>query len=87
MTAYLDIRVVPGASRDEVVGYHGELIKVRIRAAAVDGKANAAFLRYLSEVLDLPKKAVTLESGERSREKRVRIEGLEPEEVRRRLGL
>jgi len=83
--ATLRFHVVPNAKSDEVVGEHGDAIKVKLRASAVDGRANAALRCFLAEELNIPKSAIILERGQRSRDKVIRIEGLTEEEVRRRL--
>lgn len=54
----------------------GGALLVRLNAAPVDGAANAELIAVLSDVLDVPKRAVSIVSGERSRRKRVHIEGL-----------
>ncbi|MFA5531206.1 MAG: DUF167 family protein [Thiohalomonadaceae bacterium] len=69
----LDLRVQPRASRDELVGPHGEQMKVRITAPPVDGKANAHLLRFIAKAFGVPPSAVTLVSGETGRDKRLRI--------------
>ena len=84
----LDLRVVPNAGRDALVGAMGEAYKVKVRAPAVDGKANAALLEFLAEALDLRASQVSLVSGEKSRMKRVAFSGLDEagrEEVVRRM--
>lgn len=58
---------------------------MRVGAPPVEGAANDALLELLARALDLPRRAVTLVSGEHGRSKRVRIEGLGLEEVRTRL--
>ena len=68
----------PGASRSEFAGRHGERIKVRLAARAVDGKANAALVEFLAQHYRVPKRNVRIESGLKSREKRVVIEGAAP---------
>ena len=83
--ATLRFHVVPNAKTDEVVGEHGDAIKVKLRASAVEGRANAALRCFLAEELNIPKSAIILERGQRSRDKVIRIEGLTEEEVRRRL--
>jgi len=83
--ATLRFHVVPNARSDEVVGEHGDAIKVKLRASAVEGRANAALRCFLAEELNIPKSAIILERGQRSRDKVIRIEGLTEEEVRRRL--
>jgi len=54
----------------------GGALLVRLNAAPVDGAANAELIKVLSDVFDVPKHAVSIVSGERNRQKRVRIEGL-----------
>lgn len=57
------------------VGPEGQLL-ARVRAAPVEGAANAAVLRLLAETLSMPVSAITLEAGQGARLKRVRIEGI-----------
>ena len=66
----------PGASRSEFAGRHGERIKVRLAARAVDGKANQALVDFLAQHYKVPKRNVRIESGLKSRQKRVVIDGL-----------
>ena len=77
MTVSLRLRVQPGAKRTEVAGEHGEgtqaRLKVRLAAPAVDGKANAALVRFLALAFGVPPSRVTLLRGETSRQKTVRI--------------
>jgi uncharacterized protein (TIGR00251 family) len=70
----LELHVQPGASRSEFAGRHGERIKVRIAAPAVDDKANAALIDFLAAHYDVPKRSVRILSGLKSRRKRVEIE-------------
>jgi uncharacterized protein (TIGR00251 family) len=77
--------VVPNAKSDTVIGEHGGGIKIKLRARAVEDKANAALRCFLTEELNIPKRAITLERGHKSRDKLIRIDGLTEEEVRRRL--
>jgi len=70
--------VQPGASRSEFAGRHGERIKVRLAARAVDGKANAALVEFLAQHYRVPKRNVRIESGLKSRQKRVVIDGAAP---------
>jgi uncharacterized protein (TIGR00251 family) len=81
----LRLRVVPNAKRSEVVGLHGEAIKIKIQAPAQEGKANAALLEFLAKKLDVPTRQVTLVAGEKSRDKIVAIEGIEETDARQRL--
>jgi uncharacterized protein (TIGR00251 family) len=83
--AIVQFHVNPNAKLDEVVGEHGGLIRIKLRAPALEGKANAALLSFLATELEIPKRAILLKRGQRSREKLIRIEGLSEEVVRRRL--
>ena len=83
----LAIRVVPRASRAGIAGVRGEAVLVRLGAAPVDGAANAELVDTLARALDLPRRAVTIIAGARSRTKRVHLEGVSRDEALRRLGL
>jgi len=69
----LPILLQPKASRDRIVGWQGEELKIAITAPPVDGKANAHLLKFLSKQFKVAKSAITLEAGELNRHKRVRI--------------
>ena len=71
----LALHVQAGAKRTEVAGTHGDAIKVRLAAPPVEGKANAALLRFLADEFGVPLRSVTLLHGETSRAKQVRIAG------------
>jgi uncharacterized protein len=62
-----------------VVGRHGDAWKVRVTAPAEAGKANAAVLTLLAGALDLPRRNISLTSGQASRNKVVALEGLSSE--------
>jgi uncharacterized protein (TIGR00251 family) len=83
--ATLRFHIVPNAKQNKVIAEHGAAIKVKLRASALEGKANAALRDFLAERLNLPERVIVLERGHRSRDKLVRVEGLSEEEVRRRL--
>jgi uncharacterized protein (TIGR00251 family) len=70
----IDVHAQPGAKRSEISGLHGERLKVRIAAPAVDGRANEALERYLAERLGVPRGAVRVVKGDRSRDKRVAVD-------------
>lgn len=69
----LELHVQPGASRTEFAGRHGERIKLRLAARAVDGKANEALIEFLAAYYGVPRRSVRIESGLHSRRKRVVI--------------
>lgn len=79
------IKLVPRAAANQVDGRHGDAVKIRLNAPPVDGKANAALLRFLADKLDLPVAALAITAGHTGRNKTVRISGLDPETVRTRL--
>lgn len=83
--ALLKLRIVPNARRNEVVGEHGDAVKLKVAAPAVEGKANEALLEYLAELLEVPRRTLSLSAGEKSRDKSIVVEGLELAEARRRL--
>lgn len=86
MEARIRIRLTPRAARDEIAGWQGDVLRVRVSAPPVEGRANAALERLLARALGMPRSAVRIVSGERAREKTVAVEGVSSEEVRRRLG-
>lgn len=69
----LTLHVQPGAKRSDVAGMHGQALKLRLAAPAVDGKANAELVRFLAQVFDVAARNVTLVRGETSRQKVVQI--------------
>ena len=72
----LDLHVQPGASRSEFAGRHGDRIKVRLAAPAVEGKANVALVEFLASYFGVPRRNVRIAAGLKSRQKRVVIEGV-----------
>ena len=82
-TVTFTVRVQPRASREEIVGAVEGAMKVRVRAPAVENRANEALVEFLAGVLKTSKSAVRIRSGEQSRIKRVEILGVTAEQVRR----
>lgn len=80
----LKVQVVPGARRTEVVGRHGDRLKVRVAAPPEKGRANEALLDFLAEILKVPRQALHLVGGATSRSKVVAVNDLSPD-VRSRL--
>ena len=83
--ATLSVHAVPNAMVDKVVGEHGGAIKIKLRAPAVEGKANAALITFLAQTLAISQQQITLESGKKSRRKLIRVEGLDPQMIKDRL--
>ena len=77
----LTLHIQPGARKTEVVGLHGDALKIRLAAPPVDGKANAALLGFLAKACGVSKSAVELVSGDTSRAKRVRLRDVDPARV------
>jgi len=74
----IKVRLRPGAARDRVAGPHGDAIRIEVTARAVEEKANRALVRFLSRALGIPRSAVSISAGRHSRDKLVRIEGMDP---------
>lgn len=72
------VKVVPGASRDRVVGKYGDAIKVQVSAAPQKGKANTAVIKILAEFFDIKPVQIELISGAGNPRKQFRISGLDP---------
>ncbi len=70
--------VQPRASKTEVVGRHGDAIKIRVKAPPVDGAANEEIVRFLAKRFKVPRKSVELMSGSSSRHKQIAIDGVTP---------
>lgn len=73
----LTLHIQPGAKKTEIAGRHGDALKIRLAAPPVDGKANEALIRYIAERLQLSKSAVSLKSGQTSRQKVLEVVGAE----------
>jgi len=72
--ALLPVRVQPRARRNEVVGWQGAALRVRVTAPPTDGRANQAVVELLAAVLGLPRASIALVSGAASRDKLLRVE-------------
>jgi len=83
----LSLHIQPGARKTAIAGLHGEALKIRLAAPPVDGKANDCLIGFLAETLGIGRSSIELVGGATSRAKRVRIEGVEAETVRRKLSI
>lgn len=84
-SATLPLKVIPASSRDCIAGWLGESLKVRVRAPAERGKANAAVELLVAQALSIPVSAVQIVAGRGSARKRLEIAGLSLPEIRQRL--
>jgi uncharacterized protein (TIGR00251 family) len=80
--ATLGFHVVPNAKVDSVVGEYGGAIMIKLRAPAVDEKANTALRSFVCKELKIAERQIVLTHGQKSRDKIIRIDGLSDEEVR-----
>lgn len=80
----LQVQVMPNAKRTAVAGMHGDALKIRLQAQPIEGKANEALVRFVAEVLNLPKSGVSVSHGQTSRRKLLEIvaPSMSAEEIR-----
>ena len=82
----IKVRVIPNSKRNDVVSRIGSILRVKIAAPAVEGKANEELCDYLSDFFDVSRSNVLLRKGERGREKTIEITGRTEEELEEVLG-
>lgn len=82
----LHIYIQPKATRNQVVGLHGQELKVAITAPPVDGQANKALITFLAKALGIAKSKISLARGQQSRHKLLFLTGISAAEARQRLG-
>ena len=80
------VRVIPRAGRSGLAGTRGDALLVRLQSPPVEGAANEELIEVLARALQVPKRAVTIVSGDRSRQKRVRVTGIDAATAAARLG-
>ena len=81
----LAVRVKPRAKRAGLLGWHGEALKVAVRAAPERGRANEELIDILADALDLPSSALEIAAGATAQDKRIRVTGIDATELRRRI--
>ena len=77
----LSVHAQPGAGRSQVVGRHGDALKVRVAVPPVNDRANVAIADLVAEVFGVKPAAVELVSGAKNRQKRFRVTGVDPDDV------
>lgn len=83
--AELELLVTPRGGADAVGPWDGAVLRVRVTRPPTDGEANRAVIRLVARAVGVPPSRVSLVRGDRSRRKRLRVEGLSEDELRRRL--
>jgi uncharacterized protein len=83
----LTVRLQPRARRNAILDERDGVLRVSVAAAPIDGQANAALCKLIAKRAGVARGRVNVIRGERTREKVVRVEGVEPEDLRRVLGL
>ena len=79
----LAVQIVPNAKKSEVVGMQDGVLKIKLQAQPIEGKANQALIRFLADALALRKSAVTITHGHTTTRKLVHIAGIPPETAAR----
>ena len=75
------VRVTPRSSRNQIVGVEGGALKIRLTAPPVEGAANAALIEFIAAWLGVKRSAVSIVSGDKARNKIVRVNGVTREQV------
>jgi uncharacterized protein (TIGR00251 family) len=83
--ATLQVKVHPRARKNAITGVVGDAIKIALTAPPVEGRANEACVKFLSEFLNVPRSSVTIAAGESSRQKLIRIAGMTAAQVEEKL--
>jgi|GEM_PF-2023266 len=79
MLTTLKVRVIPNARRSELSAISPDEIRLKVRAQAQDGKANAEIIRFLAELIDCQKSRIAIKRGEKTRIKIIEMAGINPE--------
>ncbi len=82
----LRVHLQPRAKKNEIVGIHGDSIKIRLKAPPVDGKANEEARRFLAKVLGIKRQQVILKTGTTSRSKSFFIKDVDLNTIEKKLG-
>ena len=81
----LNVHVQPNAKRNEILGFDGDILRLRVAAPPVEGKANKAVVALLSNVLHVPKSSISLTQGQKAKLKVFSIEGASLEGIKRKI--
>lgn len=78
-----NVKIIPRSSRNDILGREGSVYRIKVTSPPVDGKANKTLITLLSNKIKIPKKDIQIISGEKSRNKRIRINGVSGNEITR----
>ena len=81
------VKVQPRAKKNAIVGELGDALKIALTAPPVEGRANEACVEFFANLLEVPRSSVTIASGETSRRKVIRVQGLSADDLRTRVGI
>ena len=87
MSFKLPVQISANAGQNQIVGWQGDRLKIKVKAPAVDGRANEELRRFLAERLEIHRAEITIERGSASKTKLLSIEGLDEEMLCKRLGV
>ena len=73
----LHVRVIPRSSRNSIAGFHEDILKIKITAPPVEGEANRECIKFLAKTFGVSRSSVSVIKGEKSREKRICIKGID----------
>ena len=80
----VNVRVQPSAKKDEISGWMDDgTLKVKVRGKPVEGKANESLIQFLSKALEISKSSIEIVSGEKARNKRLKISGISKDTIDR----
>ena len=85
--ARINVQVSPNARHNEVLGFESDILKVKVAAPPLQGKANKELIKFLSQTLKVSRGSITIERGLTSRNKIIAIVGLDRTEIVKRLGV
>jgi len=77
----VSVKALPRSSVNQIVGFEGDMLKVKVKSAPVDGLANRDLILVLSKRLKVPKEKVEIISGHRSRQKKIRFYGIKKDDL------
>ena len=81
----IKVRLMPGSSKEGIIGKEGDVYRIKVTSPPVNGKANGSLISLLSKKLRIPKGSIVIRRGRNSRMKQIRIQGISQEEVFKKL--